>query len=231
MKAIETQSLGKQYAVDAPRAPRTTLREALAPRSWRPPARDSFWALRDVSLDVGFGEVVGVVGANGAGKSTLLRILARITPPTAGRATVPERTVAVLAEGAGFHPDLTGRENVELSGALFGAQPSDIARRFDRIVAFAGVDRFVDTPVKWFSSGMAARLALAVALQLEFDLLLLDEVFMTGDASFRQQCVERLRELGRDGHAVLLVSHNQAIVARVCDRVIHLTNGRLEAGD
>src|SRR5574339_1266031 len=173
-----------------------------APRGWfaRPRAgADDFWAVRDVSFEVARGETLGVIGHNGAGKSTLLKLMSRITSPTAGEIVLDGRTAALIEVGSGFHPELTGRENVFLSGSILGMRRREIAEKLDRIIAFAGVDSFIDTPVKWYSSGMYVRLGFAIASHLDADILLVDEVLAVGDAAFQAQCVDRLLELRRDG--------------------------------
>ncbi len=174
----------------------------------RPPASDSFWALRNVSFDVQQGEVLGIIGRNGAGKSTLLKILSRITEPTEGRVTLRGRVASLLEVGTGFHPELTGRENVYLNGAVLGMSRAEIKRKFDEIVAFAEVEQFLDTPVKRYSSGMYVRLAFAVAAHLEPEILIVDEVLAVGDAEFQKKCLGKMGEVARGGRTVLFVSHN-----------------------
>jgi homopolymeric O-antigen transport system ATP-binding protein len=190
-------------------------------------AQDSIWALRDVSLDVKHGEVLGVIGHNGAGKSTLLKILSRITEPTEGRAEVFGRVGSLLEVGTGFHPELTGRENIYLNGAILGMKRSEIARRFDEMVAFAEVERFIDTPVKRYSSGMYLRLAFAVAAHLEPEILLVDEVLAVGDAAFQKKCLGRMGDVAREGRTVLFVSHNLPSIEKLCNRVIVIDGGRI----
>ncbi len=191
--------------------------------------RREFWALRDVSFDVRRGEVVGIVGANGAGKSTLLKILSRITEPTRGWARLRGRVGSLLEVGTGFHPELTGRENIYLSGAVLGMTRRQIDGRFEQIVEFAGVDQFLDTPVKRYSSGMYVRLAFAVAAHLEPQILIVDEVLAVGDAAFQQRCLGKMGDAARAGRTVLLVSHNLDTVRRFCQRCLLLSRGRLEA--
>lgn len=190
---------------------------------------DWFWALRDVHLTVKTGEIVGLVGRNGAGKSTLLKILSRIVTPTEGRVGVRGRVGSLLEVGTGFHPELTGRENVFLNGAILGMSRADIRRRFDEIVAFAEIDAFLDTPVKRYSSGMAVRLAFAVAAHLEPDVLIIDEVLSVGDQAFQRKCLGKASELGDQGRTILLVSHNLTAVANFCRRAILMQNGRVIA--
>jgi lipopolysaccharide transport system ATP-binding protein len=186
---------------------------------------DWFWALRDVNLTVKTGEIVGLVGRNGAGKSTLLKILSRIVSPTEGRVGVRGRVGSLLEVGTGFHPELTGRENVFLNGAILGMSRADIRRRFDEIVAFAEIDSFLDTPVKRYSSGMAVRLAFAVAAHLEPDVLIIDEVLSVGDQAFQRKCLGKASQLGDQGRTILLVSHNLSAVANFCRRAILMQNG------
>ncbi|MEO8575711.1 MAG: ABC transporter ATP-binding protein [Gemmatimonadales bacterium] len=186
-------------------------------------------ALRGVSMEVGRGEVLGIIGRNGAGKSTLLRILTRITPPTAGWAEIHGRVGALIGVGTGFHPDLSGRENVYMNGAILGMKRTEIERRFDEIVSFAEVERFLDTPVKRYSSGMYMRLAFAVAAHMEPDILLVDEVLAVGDAAFQRKCLGKMEGIARESRAILFVSHNMSAVQTLCHRVIWLDDGRIVA--
>jgi len=186
---------------------------------------DTFWALKDFNLEVHRGSSVGVIGPNGAGKSTVMKLLAGITAPTAGRITIVGALSALIEVGSGFHPELTGRENVFLSGAILGMRRRDIAARLDRIVSFAGVERFVDTPVKWYSSGMYVRLGFAIAAHLQPDVLLVDEVLAVGDAEFQARCLARIRELQRDGVTILFISHDLSAVEQLCDRAVLLDRG------
>lgn len=188
---------------------------------------DVVWALRDVSLEVRQGEVLGIIGRNGSGKSTLLKVLSRITSPTAGRATIRGEVSSLLEIGTGFHPELTGRENVYLNGAILGLTRRGIDQRFDAIVDFAGVDRFLDTPVKHYSSGMRVRLAFSVAAHLEPEVLLIDEVLAVGDAAFQRKCLGKMQEVAGSGRTVLFVSHSMSAIAALCDRVALLDNGKL----
>jgi len=190
-------------------------------------ADDVAWALRGVDLDVERGQVLGLIGRNGAGKTTLLKILGGITEPTSGSATIRGRVASLLEVGTGFHPDLTGRENIYLSGTILGMRKREIDRKFDEIVAFANVERFIDTPIKWFSSGMAVRLAFAVAAFLEADILLIDEILAVGDATFQRKCIGRMGSLASAGRTVVFVSHNMATVTNLCDRVVHIDGGRV----
>jgi lipopolysaccharide transport system ATP-binding protein len=189
-----------------------------------------FWALRDVSFEVRGGEVFGIVGRNGAGKSTLLKVLSRITEPTAGRFGLAGRVGSLLEVGTGFHPELSGRENVFLNGVLLGMSRAEVRRKFDSIVGFAEIDDFLDTPVKRYSSGMQARLGFAVAAHLEPEVLIVDEVLAVGDANFQQKCAKKIREISaRDGCTVLLVNHNLHAIRTMCARAVWLDRGRLRA--
>src|SRR5262245_25756886 len=188
-----------------------------------------FWALSDVSLDVEAGEVLGVIGRNGAGKSTLLKILSRVTAPTAGRAEICGRVGSLLEVGTGFHPDLTGRENVYLNGTLLGMRKREIDTKLDEIVAFAEVEPFLDTPVKRYSSGMYVRLAFAVAAHLDCEILLVDEVLAVGDVQFQKKCLGTMGAVAQSGRTVLFVSHNMAAVQRLCGRGVLLERGAVAA--
>lgn len=195
---------------------------------WTGGARD-FWAVKDVAFEVPHGETLGIIGRNGAGKSTLLKLLSRITAPTSGTITLTGRLAALIEVGSGFHPELTGRENLFLSGAVLGMRRAEIAAKLDRIIEFAGVGPFIDTPVKWYSSGMYVRLGFSVAAHLDADVLLVDEVLAVGDAAFQAQCVERIGDLRRDGTTMIFISHDLASVERLCDRVMLMRDGRVAA--
>ena len=188
-----------------------------------------FWALRDVNFEVGRGETLGIIGHNGAGKSTILKLLSQITAPTEGEIRLAGRIAALIEVGSGFHPELTGRENVFLSGSILGMKRREIQAKFDRIVQFSGVADFIDTPVKWYSSGMYVRLGFAVAAHLEPDILLVDEVLAVGDAAFQAQCIDRLNELRRAGMTMLFISHDLLSIEKLCDRVALMERGRLVA--
>jgi len=191
-------------------------------------AKDTLWALREVSFDVKDGDVVGIIGHNGSGKSTLLKILSQITAPTSGRALVKGRIASLLEVGTGFHPELTGRDNVFLNGVILGMKREEVARKFDEIVAFSGIEEFIDTPVKRYSSGMRVRLAFAVAAHLDPDILVIDEVLAVGDQSFQSKCLGKMGEVARTGRTILFVSHNAAAVESLCTRGIVLDHGRLK---
>lgn len=232
-QAIVVENLGKKYRLDgAQRAPYRALRDELAEllRLRRPQARakaEDFWALRDASFSIREGERVGIIGRNGAGKSTLLKILSRVTDPSAGTALVRGRASSLLEVGTGFHPELSGRENIYLNGAILGMPRSEIARKFDDIVAFAEVERFLDTPVKHYSSGMYVRLAFSVAAHLEPDILIVDEVLAVGDAHFQKKCIGKIQEASQTGRTILFVSHNMTTVTSLCGRCILLDQGRI----
>jgi lipopolysaccharide transport system ATP-binding protein len=190
---------------------------------------EHLWALKDVSFEVAAGDVVGLIGSNGAGKSTLLKILSRITEPTLGCAKLYGRVGSLLEVGTGFHPELTGRENIFLSGAILGMRRAEIARKFDEIVAFADIEQFIDTPVKRYSSGMYVRLAFAVAAHLEPEILLVDEVLAVGDASFQKKCLGKMGDIARAGRTVLFVSHNMTSIESLCTSCLLIKSGKVEA--
>lgn len=191
--------------------------------------REDVWSLRDVSFEIAKGDVVGIIGRNGAGKSTLLKILSRITEPTSGRAEIFGRVGTLLEVGTGFHPDLTGRDNIYLSGSILGMGKSEITRKFDEIVAFAGIEQYIDTPVKRYSSGMYVRLAFAVGAHLEPEVLIVDEVLAVGDLQFQQKCLDKMHEIGDQGRTVIFVSHSMQAVTRLCRRALLLDKGHLIA--
>jgi ABC-type polysaccharide/polyol phosphate transport system ATPase subunit len=234
MNAIELDRVSKRYSLGEDR-PGHTLREAITFRlgkaarpGWRR-ARDEIWSLADVSLTVPKGEALGVIGRNGAGKSTLLKIISRITEPTSGVARTRGRVTSLLEVGTGFHPELTGRENVSLNGAILGMSRKEIARRLDEIISFAGVERFIDTPVKRYSSGMYLRLAFSVAAHLEADIMVVDEVLAVGDAEFQSRCLGRMEAAEHEGRTVVFVSHNVEAITRLCSRSIWLERGAIVA--
>lgn len=242
--AIRVEGLGKRYRIgareEAPetlagalfgwlRAPAENLRNLRRLSRFGPGETDEdvVWALRDVSFEVARGEVVGVIGRNGAGKSTLLKVLTRITEPTEGRAEIHGQVASLLEVGTGFHQELTGRENVYLNGAVLGMSKAEIDAKFDEIVAFSGVERFLDTPIKRYSSGMKVRLAFAVAAHLDAEILLIDEVLAVGDAAFQRKCLGKMDEVASTGRTVLFVSHSMTTVSSLCQRCLYLQDGRL----
>jgi lipopolysaccharide transport system ATP-binding protein len=242
MPSISVEGLGKQYRIGEPGSDYTTLKEALTSsarglaasisarlRGGGRRRREHIWALRNLSFEVARGDAVAVIGANGAGKSTLLKILSRITEPTEGRATIRGRVGSLLEVGTGFHPELTGRENIFLNGAIIGMTRREIARKFDEIVDFAEVARFIDTPVKRYSSGMYLRLAFAVAAHLEPEILIVDEVLAVGDAAFQKKCMGKMGDVAQQGRTVMFVSHNMDAVQRLCTRGILLESGNVVA--
>src|SRR5262245_28191340 len=232
---ISVRGLGKRYRLGSP-APYGSLRDLLASLVLRGPSHNGakrstefVWALRDVDFDVQPGEALGVIGSNGAGKSTLLKVLSRISQPSEGEVRLGGRVGSLLDVGTGFHPELTGRENIYMGGAVLGMAARDIARRFDEIVTFAEVDRFIDTPVKHYSTGMYLRLAFSVAAHLIADILLVDEVLAVGDAAFQKKCLGTMEDASSSGRTVLFVSHNLVAVQSLCSRVLWLDRGRVEA--
>lgn len=240
--AISVKNLGKKYVLRHQRKERyTALRDVLASGAARMAQKlinpnrsrekdatvEEFWALKDVDFDIQQGDRVGIIGRNGAGKSTLLKILSRITEPTTGRVSVNGRIASLLEVGTGFHPELTGRENIYLNGAILGMSKIEIKRKFDEIVAFSEVEKFLDTPVKRYSSGMYMRLAFAIAAHLEPEILIVDEVLAVGDAQFQKRCLGKLEEAGKDGRTVLFVSHNMNAIERLCSSCLLLNKGRL----
>jgi lipopolysaccharide transport system ATP-binding protein len=230
---IEADGLSKRYRIGQLQAGYDTLRDTIAHSTNRVLRREhrahgeEIWALRDVAFSVKQGEVLGVIGPNGAGKSTLLKILTRITAPTSGEAVIRGRVGSLLEVGTGFHGELTGRENIYLNGSILGMSRREIATKLPEIVEFSGVEKFIDTPVKRYSSGMYVRLAFSVAAHLEPEILLVDEVLAVGDAEFQRRCLGRMEELSSTGRTVLFVSHNMQVMARLCDRAILLREGRV----
>ncbi len=242
--SIRVENLSKKYHIGRKQDSYKTLRDTISDtfilpfrkvgnllRGQTTAASDlseTIWALENVSFEVMPGEVIGIIGGNGAGKSTLLKILSRITEPTKGFAEVHGRVGSLLEVGTGFHPELTGRENVYLNGAILGMKRYEINRKFDEIVAFSEVEKFIDTPVKHYSSGMFLRLAFAVAAHLEPEILIVDEVLAVGDANFQKKCLNKMESISREGHTVICVSHNMMVITRLCDRAIHLEEGRVK---
>lgn len=245
--AIQVQDLSKRYFIGGQQDSYRTFREAIADAATAPLRRASkllrgqatgaaeldeeIWALRDVSFSVQHGEVMGIIGHNGAGKSTLLKILSRITEPTAGRIDLYGRVGALLEVGTGFHSELTGRENIYLNGSILGMRRAEIAQKFDEIVDFAGVEKFIDTPVKHYSTGMRLRLGFAVAAHLEPEILVVDEVLAVGDAEFQKKCIGKMKDVAGEGRTVLFVSHNMDAVQTLCPRTILLNHGCVEIDD
>jgi len=239
--AVKAENISKLYQLGAEGGFERTLRDVVSnsarrlnplsrsDRNVAAKARSQFWALENVSFEIQPGEIIGVIGRNGAGKSTLLKILSRITEPTAGRAELYGRIGSLLEVGTGFHPELSGRENIFLNGSILGMSHREIARKFDEIVAFAEIEQFIDTPVKKYSSGMYVRLAFAVAAHLEPEILLVDEVLAVGDAAFQKKCLGKMGEVSKDGRTILFVSHNTAALLGLCNRGLLLEHGKLTA--
>jgi lipopolysaccharide transport system ATP-binding protein len=234
---IRVHNLSKQYAIGARQTVPTTLRESLTDAIRSPlkhlrlkgRRQEEFWALKEINFEVRPGEILGVIGRNGAGKSTLLKVLSRITEPTSGSVELYGRLGSLLEVGTGFHPELTGRENIYLNGSILGISRREINRKFDEIVTFSEVEKFIDTPVKYYSSGMYVRLAFAIAAHLEPDILVLDEVLAVGDVAFQRKCLGKMGDVSRHGRTVLFVSHNMQAVRSLCKRVIWLEEGRLHS--
>jgi lipopolysaccharide transport system ATP-binding protein len=234
--AVSVEGLGKRYRIAHQRDPYGRLTESLAGalrapidrlRGRRRATAEWFWALRDVSFELRQGDVVGVIGRNGAGKTTLLKVLSRITEPSSGSATLRGRVGSLLEVGTGFHPELTGRENVFMSGAVLGMRRAEIVRKFDEIVEFAGIEQFLDTPVKRYSSGMQVRLGFAVAAHLEPEILFIDEVLAVGDADFQKKCLGKMSEIGQAGRTIVFVSHSMPAILRLCQRAVLLDHGHV----
>jgi lipopolysaccharide transport system ATP-binding protein len=232
--AVSVRGLSKSYVIAHNKSRPTNLREAIVERFRHPFGNDRqdhelFWAIKNIDFDIRAGEVVGIIGRNGAGKSTLLKILSRITWPTAGEIDIHGRVSSLLEVGTGFHPELTGRENVYLNGSVLGMSRSEVKKKFDEIVDFAGVEKFLDTPVKRYSSGMYVRLAFAVAANLDPEILIVDEVLAVGDAQFQQKCLGKMQDVSRhSGRTILFVSHNMNAVLQLCERAILLNQGQVE---
>lgn len=236
---IDVQNISKKYKIGAAQPRYLSLRDSLSAtfkgvKNWatfqesaNSKANNEFWALKDVNFQVNAGESIGIIGRNGAGKSTLLKILSRITPPTSGHAILRGRLASLLEVGTGFHPELTGRENVYFNGSILGLRKAEIDRKFDEIVDFSGVERFIDTPLKQYSSGMQLRLAFAVAAHLEPEILIIDEVLAVGDAEFQKKCLGKMDEVSRSGRTVIFVSHNMGAIQSFCKRGFLLDHGQL----
>ncbi len=237
---VKVENLGKRYIIGHQKQEKyTALRDVISnsvksilnPNSKNKNAREEFWALKDVSFEIKQGDRVGIIGRNGAGKSTLLKILSRITEPTQGQIKIRGRVASLLEVGTGFHPELTGRENIFLNGAILGMGKVEIKKKFDEIVAFAEVEKFLDTPVKRYSSGMYVRLAFAVAAHLEPEILIVDEVLAVGDSQFQKKCLGKMKEVGKEGRTVLFVSHNMAAISALCSKGILLDTGHILCKD
>jgi lipopolysaccharide transport system ATP-binding protein len=226
--AIRASGLTKRYWVGARRQPATRLSDLFS-RKRGSGKGEEFRALDDVSFEIRYGDIVGIVGSNGAGKSTLLKILSRILRPSAGTVELHGRLASLLEVGTGFHPELTGRENIYMSGIILGMTRTEVTRRFDDIVAFSGVERFLDTPIKWYSSGMQMRLGFAVTAHLQADILLIDEVLAVGDDAFQKKCIGKMREVAGAGRAVVFISHDLGSIKDLCNRAIWLDKGRVRA--
>lgn len=232
---IEIENLSKKFRIGTIES-YSSIRDSLAGifnRGKNPSTSREFWALKDIDLKIEKGETIGIIGRNGAGKSTLLKILSQITPPTTGKITMRGRVASLLEVGTGFHPELTGRENIFLNGAILGMTRKEIDRKFDEIVAFSEIDKFLDTPVKRYSSGMYVRLAFAVAAHLEPEILIVDEVLAVGDIQFQEKCLGKMQEVGKnEGRTVIFVSHNMAAIQSLCNKVVYLDSGSIiSAGD
>ncbi|MCB0190827.1 MAG: ATP-binding cassette domain-containing protein [Anaerolineae bacterium] len=241
--AVQANNIGKMYHIGNVITKSATLRDKIADGFVAPFRRahkllkgeatgaaeldQTIWALKDISFDIKHGEIVGIIGVNGAGKSTLLKILSRITEPTEGFAEIRGRVSSLLEVGTGFHKELTGRENVYLNGAILGMRKSEIDRKFDEIVAFSEVQKFIDTPIKHYSSGMTVRLAFAVAAHLEPEILIIDEVLAVGDIRFQKKCINKMQDVGKAGRTVIFVSHNMSAITRLCERAILLDSGMI----
>nr|WP_319375685.1 ABC transporter ATP-binding protein [uncultured Methanoregula sp.] len=233
--AIRVSHIGKKYNIGGPQEKYHTLRDAIvnsirAPFKGfhRPPQNKGFWALKDISFDVEHGEIVGIIGRNGAGKSTLLKILSRITTPTEGKVELFGRVGSLLEVGTGFHPEMTGRENIFLNGSILGMKKTDIEQKFDEIVKFSEIEKFIDTPVKRYSSGMYIRLAFSVAAHLEPEILVVDEVLAVGDAAFQKKCLGKMGEVANEGRTVLFVSHNMGSIRNLCNCGVLLDGGQIK---
>ncbi len=236
MFAIEIKNLGKKYKIAHRKGGYLTLRDSLINFFQHPfrifkrrDKKEEFWALKNININVAPGEILGVIGSNGAGKSTLLKILSQITPPSTGEIKINGRVGSLLEVGTGFHPELSGRENISLNGAILGMSRQEIAAKFDKIVEFSGVDKFLDTPVKYYSSGMYVRLAFAVAAHMEPDILIVDEVLAVGDAEFQKKCLGKMEEVARtEGRTVIFVSHNMGAIQNLCQKTVWLHHGELK---
>jgi lipopolysaccharide transport system ATP-binding protein len=224
---LEIKGVSKKFMIDHELQPYLSLRDSISNLFTKKRSVEDFWALKDISFNVMPGETVGIIGKNGAGKSTLLKILSRITPPTEGKIICRGRIASLLEVGTGFHPELSGRENIYMNGSILGMKRAEIAKNFDSIVDFSGVEKFIDTPLKHYSSGMQLRLAFAVAAFLENEILIVDEVLAVGDAEFQKKCLGKMGEISKSGRTVLFVSHNMGVVSQLCKDSVLLSAGRI----
>ncbi|MES2679844.1 MAG: polysaccharide ABC transporter ATP-binding protein [Bacteroidota bacterium] len=225
---LEIKNISKKYNIQANNKPYLSLRESLFSFLKPDTRKEDFWALKDVNFQVEQGDTVGIIGKNGAGKSTLLKILSKITPPTSGSITCRGRIASLLEVGTGFHPELSGRENIFMNGSILGMRKAEISKNFDAIVDFSGVEKFINTPLKHYSSGMQLRLAFAVAAFLENEILVIDEVLAVGDAEFQKKCMRKMGDVSKSGRTILFVSHNMAAIAQLCASSVFLVNGQLK---
>lgn len=223
---LEIKGLGKKFKIDRERQAYLSLRDSISGIFKKGKTKEDFWALKDVSIDIMPGETIGIIGKNGAGKSTLLKILSKITPPTSGKITGRGRIASLLEVGTGFHPELTGRENIYMNGSILGMKRSEITRNFDAIIEFSGVEKFIDTPLKHYSSGMQLRLAFAVAAFLENEILIIDEVLAVGDAEFQKKCLGKMDDIGKNGRTLLFVSHDLRAISGLCKTGMCLEQGQ-----
>jgi lipopolysaccharide transport system ATP-binding protein len=225
---LEIQHISKKFLINHEQQPYLSLRDSLSKVFKVKNTTEDFWALNDVSFIVEQGDTIGIIGKNGAGKSTLLKILSKITPPTSGKIIGRGRIASLLEVGTGFHPELSGRENVLMNGSILGMRKAEILKNFDNIVDFAGVSKFIDTPLKHYSSGMQLRLAFAVAAFLENEILIIDEVLAVGDADFQKKCMGKMEDVSRSGRTILFVSHNLGAVTQLCKKGVYLQGGKIE---
>jgi len=224
---LEIQNISKKFRINHEQQPYLSLRDSITNIFKNKGSKEDFWALKDVSFDVMPGDTVGIIGKNGAGKSTLLKILSKITPPTSGKIISRGRIASLLEVGTGFHPELSGRENVYMNGSILGMRRAEIQKNFDAIVDFAGIEKFIDTPLKHYSSGMQLRLAFAVAAFLENEILIIDEVLAVGDAEFQKKCMGKMGDISKSGRTILFVSHNLALIEHLCKKGVHLSKAQL----
>jgi lipopolysaccharide transport system ATP-binding protein len=229
MNAIDICGVGKKYHLGNKYTTLFSLFSNWKNRTYNKDNNNQFWALKNISFEISHGEVVGIVGRNGAGKSTLLKILSRITPPTTGKITINGRLASLLEVGTGFHPELSGRENIYMNGAILGLKKHEIKKKLDEIIDFSGISKFIDTPVKYYSSGMYVRLAFAVAAHLEPEILVVDEVLAVGDAGFQKKCLGKMQDITSSGRTIIFVSHNLPAIETLCKKCVYLVKGELKA--